>query len=372
MWYSGKADCLPEDAGYFPEYLDKLEGHFDCLIESGKVMASGYLLTRNNKIFAHRTSGKLAYDQPESAFKPESLRRMASITKVFTATAIMQLIEDGKICLEQIISTILPEFNTPIHKDIQIFHLLTHSSGIVAEPGYFNEPYQRRIYNEIENNPDWIKAILQGPLQSKPGECWNYCSMGFNILGEIIERKSGMGFEDYILSRIVRPLGMNDTYFQVPEELEKEVCVMDNWERNMVIRKAGFSTNKNLPSSGILSTLMDMSRFGNMMLNNGTLDGIRILSRKSVESMIMYQLKGAFGFSWGRKDPDWKVGLCWSYSGDKSLASQETYNHEGYGSSALYIDPSEQLVAVYIAVNYGIWSMDSVVAPRNIIWAGLK
>lgn len=371
MWQIGKTDCSPEEAGYLPGYLGKLEGHFDKLMESGQVMASGYHLSRNGKTFAHRASGKLTFDKPDSQFRPDSLRRFASITKVFTAAAIMQLIEDGKLCISQSVSTIIPEFDTAQHRDIQIFHLLTHTSGLSADPGYFNDPYQRDIWVEMLRNPDWIKSVLKGPLQSRPGEYWSYCTAGFNILGEVIERASGMSYEDYIQSRIIHPLGLTDSHFQVPREKESRACLMDAWERQNILDKDTFQINKCLPGGGLVSTMADISRFGNMMLNQGTIDGVRILSRKSVEMMTRHQLHGVRAFAWGRNDPDFRAGLCFSYSGDKSLASPETYNHEGYGSSALYIDPAEKLVVVYISVNYGNWTAESVVAPRNIIWAGL-
>ncbi|MEJ2663132.1 MAG: serine hydrolase, partial [Spirochaetia bacterium] len=135
MIHSGKTDCNPADVGYNSECLQALDEHFRRLIEKGTIHAAAYLLSKDGKIFAHKSMGRQSTYEDKGDFLPDSIRPLASITKVFTATALLQLIERGLCFLDQPVSEIIGEFDTDMHKHITLFQLLTHTSGLKADPG---------------------------------------------------------------------------------------------------------------------------------------------------------------------------------------------------------------------------------------------
>ncbi|MGE5607037.1 MAG: serine hydrolase domain-containing protein [Bacteroidota bacterium] len=135
--HHGVIDVTPEEVEYAPSRLEVLDSHFQKLIQDQKIQGAGYLLSRYGKIFAHRSLGRLCYDNDLAEFKPDSLRRIYSMTKLFTAIAVMKLIEDGMLYLEQPVKTIIEEFDTPTHNKINLFHLLTHTAGIAPVPDIF-------------------------------------------------------------------------------------------------------------------------------------------------------------------------------------------------------------------------------------------
>jgi CubicO group peptidase (beta-lactamase class C family) len=218
-WKKGPVDISPEDAGYDASKLPMLEAHYGTRIDAGKIQAASFLMARGGKVFAHQAAGRLTYKADSKPFTVDSLKGIASITKTMTATAVMKLVEDGALWLEQPVKEVIKEFDTPMHGGISVRHLLTHTSGLAADGGYFTEPYplSRR---EAMGKDDWLtKGILAGPLQSKPGKHWAYCSMGFTVLAEIVNLVSGIYFAEFIEKKIFKPLGMTRSFFEVPKKL---------------------------------------------------------------------------------------------------------------------------------------------------------
>ncbi len=369
-------EITPEEAAYNPERLVRLDSHLQDLILKKRLQCASYLLSRNDRIFAYKSMGKLAYYEDSPEMMPDSIRLIASITKAVTAIAVMKLVEDGRLYLEQAVSTLIQEFDTATHKEINIFHLLTHTSGICPDPGYLGEPYPRSWWNDVndkdanEENNNWIKAILSGPAVSKPGEKWNYSSAGFMILGEIVSRLTGLPCEQYIIDKICRPIGMNDTFFDVPEKFHSRVCVTNEWGVKHLRQVEERTGKPPRTSGGLFSTLPDLNRLGQMLLNKGTYNGVRILGRKTVEAMIRNYLSGVPAYHWGGNIRDFKMGLGLSImTGD--LVTPGTFNHEGAGRSGLYIDPAEGLVAAYFTPSTHDWVPESVKSVKAIIWSGI-
>lgn len=306
-----------QDAGYNGQTIALLNEHFIKLIEQNKIHCASYLLSKDGKVLAEGAFGPLRYDS-ERLYDLHSIRRIASITKLFTAVAIFQLIEQGKIHLKQGVSEWIEEFKHPMFEKINIMHLLTHTSGINADPFYFLEPYPAGWNNllfafqpetdgtenfeehekiEQQRKSAWIRAVLAGKPLSKPGEQWNYSTAAYNILGEIVTRVSGIPYEQYVIDHIAKPLGLTKTFFTVPEELHSEVCIINEDDQKRLDYKPG-PYDSPRAGGGLYSSLYDLFQFGQMLLNNGTLDGVQILSRKSIEKMTVNILdKGIPAFS---------------------------------------------------------------------------
>jgi CubicO group peptidase (beta-lactamase class C family) len=368
---TGQVDCTPEEAGYNPRKLEVLDQHYMDLIQRKKIQCAGYILSRGGKVFAWKSLGRLSYadDRP---LMPDSIRKMYSITKFVTAIAVMQLMEDGLLHIHQPVAEILKEFDNPYHKGITVFHLLTHTSGVYPDPGYFGEPYSRSWYENIPGKSNWIKRVLSGPLHNKPGEAWNYSSAGFALLGEIVTRLSGTHYEKYVLDRITVPLGMNHTLFNVTETMYKNVCMTAKWEdKGHDYPRTDRKGKPPRAGNGLFSTMHDLWKLGQMMLQMGTFQGVRILGRKSVELMTRNQLTTENAYHWGANLKNYRFAMGLSLN-DACLVSPGTYSHEGYALSGLYVDPQEQFVAAFMAppCDSG-WVPEAVLNPRAIMWSGI-
>jgi CubicO group peptidase (beta-lactamase class C family) len=369
-WIKGKVDVDPAEAAYDPSHVGALGEYFDKLLDGGKVQAAGFLMSRGGRVFAHQTAGRRTAKPDSEPFRPEHLKNIASISKIVTATAVMQLAEAGKLWLEQPVKSVIPEFDTPLHSSIHIRHLLTHTSGLTADGGYFLEPYPIENWEAMRGD-DWLKkTVLNGPLQGEVGRQWAYSSKCFGVLAEIVSRVSGMHFNDYVEQNVLGRIGMERSFLEVPQKLWPEVLMSADWDQ-LALEHAG--DRKGMPGGGggCYSTLYDLFRLGQCYLNGGGLEGKRLLSKKAVAEMTRNQLEDIPAYHWGKRFKSFRQGLGWCFFADGSFVGPRTYNHEGWGWCSLYVDPDEEFVFVSMAATPTDWSADVMVNPRSIAFSGL-
>ena len=375
--HHGRTEVKPEEVGFDPAVLQRLNDHYASLTGNKTIQGASYVISRHGKVFAHTAMGKLTHKEESLDLLPGSIRKTYSITKIITAAAIMQLIERGLIYLHQPVSSLLKPFDTPMHREITIFHLLTHTSGLRADPGYYVEPHQLpwfewMIRERKKNDPatDWIQVILAGPVLAAPGKEWHYSTVGYAVLGEIISRISKMPYHLYIQNEILSPLRMEHSFFLVPPAWRDEVCVTGSWEDKGLLITEFDPEEPPKAGNGMYSTLPDLLRFGQMLLSGGTLDGVTILSKRSVEMMTQNHLSGVRMQGWGNDEENYRFGLGFSLD-DFDLCTPGTFNHEGYGHSGLYVDPVEQLVFAFLVPSTRGYMTESVLVPKAIVWSGL-
>jgi len=356
------------DAGRIP-VIDRLIAR---VYHEKKAQCVSYILSRNGKAFYCDASGKLTYEEDSPEMQVTSIRGIASVTKVFVAVAILKLIEDGVLELSQHVAGLLPEFNTPMHGSITIFQLLTHTSGIRGDVGSYFEPYPgfTKMYEDSDND-NWLKQVLAGPLESKPGTQASYCSSGFNILCEVITKATGVHYEQYIHDNILAPLDMQDTFFDVPEEKKSRICYTNQWEKEHCQNSGTRTSTRPRGSGGLYSTLADLYKFGSMLVNRGELNGVRILGRIAVENMCRNHLVNIPYISWGSTEKDMKYGLGLPLN-TNCLVSDCTYEHEGSGRCALVMDMKERFVAAYFMPLICEFCPEACVHMKNVIWSGIK
>jgi Beta-lactamase class C and other penicillin binding proteins len=370
-WRKGAVDTSPAKARYDESRLSLMREHYAARIDSGKIQAASFLLARDGEVFAHEAAGKLSYKpEDDRPFMPDSIKRIASITKIVTATAVMKLVEDGKIWLEQPVKDFIPEFDTPLHGKINFRHLLTHTSGIVADPGYFAEPYPVDRRGELDT-ADWLKQVaLAGPLQGEPGKQWSYSSTGFTLLSELVSRASGMHFNQFVQDRIFSPMGMTRSFLEPPRSLWPEISIMTDWEEERLSHAAD---RKGPPSGGggVYSSLRDLFVLGQAFMDGGEFKGARLLGKKAAQEMTRDQLAGVPAFHWGKRLEDFRHGLGWGFYCDGSITGPATYNHQGWGCSYLFVDPVERFVLALFVVDPHDWNPELVVEPVNVAFSGI-
>ncbi|MBB3112733.1 CubicO group peptidase (beta-lactamase class C family) [Paenibacillus phyllosphaerae] len=388
----------PQEARYNTETLQALEAHFRRLVDSDIIQAGSYMLSRKGQVFATSAFGRLKNNEDNHApMTTDAIRRIASVSKLFSAAAIFQLVEQGRIFLRQPAAQWIEEFKHPLYEKIQIWHLLSHTSGLHADGGYYTEPYPTGMWEVLfAFDPDrahddesrseeelaklrktaWIKAMLSGKPLHEPGERWSYSTGAYGVLGEIVARASGMEFEDYIRLHIIEPLGLKDTFYTVPAADHDRVCtVHDNEEQRLkgIKNPKDPYTHLTMPPRGgfgLYSTLEDLSRFGNMLMNKGTWQGVRILSRKSVERMTSQPLSHLTAFHWSDRFTDMAHALGPWKPQPLNYVQEGVFGHEGAGLCKLMIDPHEEAVVVFIAALKNDWKADAVFHTKNVIWSG--
>lgn len=386
----GKADCVPEETGFDSSRLDVLHRHFEKLIDKEIIYGAEYTISHKGKIIANASMGR-GSSMEEKKMLPDTVFKIASITKPIATVALLQLVEEGLIRLDTDVSEILPQFKQPPFNKIKIHHILTHTSGICPDSGCFPEVAPKHGWDLFDDaydlwdkkgDFDWITPLISGGLRGEVGTRWQYSSIGFIILGEIITRVSGQFANDYIMDHIIRPLGMIDTAFEPTVDMAKRAFVTGERHKKKLDKIINGQKSGNegtvfekIPSTGggLYSTTNDLMHFAHMMLGNGRLGDVRILGRKCIEKMTSYQLHNVPDYCWGANEPDRGYGLGFDMRrGHAHTYSYGTYMHEGSGTCSLDIDPVEQLaVAWYVPFNKVDWVAEPLYNAQNIIWSGL-
>lgn len=359
----------PADVDFDAGRVQYLRDHFARLVDTKRIQAAYWLMARKGKIFAWEALGRQSYHS-ENPVNPFAIRDIASQTKLITTVALFQLYEKGYLDLYAPVAEHIEEFNNDMHKGITPMHLLTHTSGILADGGYFLEPYPEPWIDK--NSDSWIKAFLHGALRNKPGTVWSYSSRGFMLLGEIIQRVSGKCYEDYIEENIFKVLKMEDSSFKVSASKMERYCSVSKEDEKWGIgsRPKKSKTYPPPSSGGIKSTLYDLYLFAQALLDDGVLEGKRIISRKSIELMMKNQLKDVPAFSWGRDFKNYPYGSGVVIEKDQFMPSG-TFGHEGAGASGTFIDKKNGLIYSYFVPFSGDWVSEAVDNPRAIIHSGV-
>ncbi len=391
----GKIDCKPAETGYDESRIEQLNNKFAELVERKIIHGASYCISHKGKVIAHGGIGRNNAMGIDSPMLPNTVFGIASITKTMTATAIMQLIEDGCMRLDTYVGEILPQFSEKPFDGITLWHLLTHTSGIYPDGGCFPEAAPKSAWELIEDAAekwdkqgdfDWISAGISGGLRRPTGTEWQYSSFGFAILGEVIRRVSKTDPHDYIERKIIKPLKMNDSgFYHSPETASR--CFFKNKNQKEYLEKiASGETGERagdgsvwdqIPNTGggVHSTAYDLVRFANAYINNGRLDGARILGRKSVERMSTNQLTGVPDHCWAAGGHDRSYGIGFDIRPGLPFSySSRTIMHEGAGASSLDIDLEEKLAAAwFVPFDEGAngWSAEPLYSVQNIIWSGL-
>ncbi len=367
----------PEAVGLSSERLERLTQTLDDYVEQGRLAGGVALVARRGQVAYLHAFGQR--DRESNApMAPDTMFRIASQTKAIVSTAVMMLQEEGKLLIGDPVGNYLPEFRettvavprngggydvVPARRPITIRDLLTHTSGFGYGTGVAADRWQQAgiqgWYFAHRNEPiaETVKRMAALPADAQPGERWVY---GYNtdILGVIVERVSGQPLDRFLEERIFRPLGMNDTHFYVPESKRNRLAAVYAAAGNgTIVRATGTGPNgqgdyvdgprKSFSGgAGLVSTATDYARFLQMLLNGGELDGVRILSRKSVELMTVDHL-GDLEFR-----PGQGFGLGFSIVEDLGLrgtpGSVGEYGWGGAYHSTYWVDPAEELVVVYL------------------------
>jgi CubicO group peptidase (beta-lactamase class C family) len=329
----------PESQGLSTEKLGAIKANLQPLIDEHKVPGFITVVARNGRVVHAEAFGSMDVER-QKAMRPDTIFRMASMTKPITGAAVMILVQEGKVAVSDPLSKYLPEFaemrvllqdedgassTLRADKPITIEHLLTHTSGLTY--GFFPNAVSRRYAaaglglsfeqlaalrgsgGVIRIMPEdyglttdaFVKKAAEQPLLAQPGTQWNY-SIAMDVLGCVVEVVSGQRYGEFLQERIFTPLGMKDAGFHVPKE--KVARFAANYApqaTGMILTddpaKSSFLKipSRDSGGGGMVGTAADYLRFAQMLLNGGELDGVRILSEESVREMTSDHLGPELG-----------------------------------------------------------------------------
>ncbi len=360
--------------GFSTSRLARLHDFMQTVTDTGGYLGAVTLIARNGKIVDSQSYGyrDLAKKSPMSQ---DSIFRIYSMSKTIATVAVLILMEEGRLTLDDPLARYLPEFGAmqvltggtdeapqlrAAARPITLRHLLTHTAGFAT--GGNNAAAVKRFYRvDLHKSTDlaaYARAVASLPLAVDPGEQFHYDGVPIEILGRMIEVISGMPFDRFLRQRILAPLGMNDTGFSVPPGERSRIVDMVSTDTAgkltlAAVHHAKFPGEMLNPypsgAGGLYSTVADYLSFCQMLLNGGSLDGISILGRKTVDLMMMNHLthlespvnsfSKAEGFGLGGY-----VVLDVARRG--RLGSVGQFGWSGAGSTYYTIDRQENLIAI--------------------------
>ena len=355
------------------ERLARLNNGMKELIDSGRLAGAVTMVARHGKVIEFEAAGNrdLASNSP---MRKDSIFRIYSMSKPITGVAMMMLFEEGKWQLNDPVAKYVPEFanlkvystdadHNMVLKDqdhpVTMRELMSHTGGFTY--GYFSNTPIDKLQREadvlnVRNTLDeFISRVAKLPLNAQPGSEWHY-SISVDIQGYIVQKLSGMPFDEFLEKRIFKPLGMVDTAFYVPKEKLNRFAQMYSYDKEGKLHAVGTGENLNHDFSvkpalssgggGLVSTASDYMRFCQMLLNGGQLDGVRLLSPRTVEIMRtnvlapnMHTISPGAGF-----------GLDFAVYTEPVAAggyySKGTFWWGGAAGTWFWIDPASDLIVI--------------------------
>jgi CubicO group peptidase (beta-lactamase class C family) len=383
----------PEKLGLSSERLGRIETFLDeRYVGPGKLPCAQVQVWRRGKL-AYETTLGLADRERKRALKSDDIFRIYSMTKPVTSVALMMLLEEGKVALDDPVAKYIPSwkdlgvyaggfmetFQTrPLERPLMVVDLLRHTSGLTY--GFQQQTNIDAAYRKLKLVEDLragtlaetMEALAKVPLQFQPGEAWNY-SVSTDVVGHLVEVISGERLDAFFAKRIFEPLGMIDTAFDVPKDkahrltacyaagqlgskaVAAKAQLQDDPAKSPYLKPATFLSG----GGGLVSTAADYMRFARMLLNGGELDGARLLSPKTIQLMTANHLPGnkdlpqmsksmfseanysGVGFGLG-------FGVTIDSASTLIPGSKGDYFWGGAASTFFWIDPAEDLAVVFL------------------------
>ena len=379
----------PESVGISTARLDRLHRGMQAYVDRREAGGIVTLIARHGKIVDVHASGFQDIEN-RKAMQTDTIFRIASMSKPITSVAIMMLEEEGKLFLTDPVSKFIPAFKNqrviaaggatvPAVREATVRDLLSHRAGLsygFLNAGPVGDAYRKTGVTDgltttsmtLQENIDKLGAQ---PLMAQPGSAWNY-SLSVDVLGRIVEVVSGQSFDVFLRERIFKPLGMTDTAFDISDAKWPRLATVyspdgaggirpmkdpESFDNTHMSPLAYYKAPKRYFSggAGLTSTILDYARFAQLLLNGGSLNGVRLLGPKTVELMTGSQTSDLPPIE-GLLGPGAQFGLGFRVVTDvaatQTQGSVGLFGWRGIYGTAFWVDPKEQLVAVMMVQRY--------------------
>ena len=397
-------EASPESVGMSPERLNRIDAMLQQAVTDHEVPGMVALIARKGKIVYYKAFGD-ADQTANRQFKTDDIFRIASQSKAITSTAIMMLWEEGKFRLDDPISKFIPEFKNPqilksfrysdttyttvpAEHEITIRQLLTHTSGVgygmIDGDERMKMIYQKAGVTDLFTTEkitigESVKRLARLPLHHEPGTKFVY-SEGLDVLGYLIELVSGMPFDQYLRTHIFDPLGMNDTWFYLPDDRASRLVPVQTPDGNRWKHFPVTFYDPDYPrkgartffsgGAGLSSTAKDYATFLQMYLNGGELNGNRLLSHTTVQSIMGEQFPDV------ATDPSSYYGLAFGVVTPRGQdrggeGSAGTFDWGGYFNTQYFADPQEEVIGILMKQTQGTSRDNTGWRFRQMVFAAI-
>jgi CubicO group peptidase (beta-lactamase class C family) len=376
-----------EQLGFSPGRLQRIDRFLQSrYIDTGRFPCAQLQILRAGQL-AHETVLGLADVERGRKLEADAIFRIYSMTKPITSIAMMMLVEEGAVALEDPVHKYIPSWKnlgvfqagllgqfltTPPSRPMQIVDLLRHTSGLTY--GFQNRTNVDAAYRKLRLDAfhgggsldDFIAHLAELPLEFSPGEAWNY-SVSVDVLGYLVGKISGMAFEDFLRTRIFEPLGMVDTGFFVRpgQEHRLTACYQAEPGGGMKLQDDPTTSPYLAPPTmasgggGLVSTAADYARFTRMLIGRGELDGARLIAPKTLALMSANHLPGGQDLTKLSRSlfsestnagVGFGLGFATVFDPPQTLlpSSYGEYYWGGMASTAFWIDPEEEISVVFM------------------------
>lgn len=372
--------------GFAPDRLARIDRHLKAYVDAGKLPCAQFVLARQGQLVHQSLLGQ---QDPERGvpLADDTVYRIYSMTKPITAVALMTLVEEGLIALDDPVSKHIPAWKDlavfdagvepafmtkPCARPMQVVDLLRHTSGLTY--GFQNRSNVDAAYRKLKleafhggfDLEGFVGQLAKIPLEFSPGEAWNY-SVSTDVCGYLVQKVAGKPLDEVFAERIFRPLKMGDTGFVVREDQKSRFAACYEAKPGGGIKlqddpaTSPYLGQPDLLSGGggLVSTAADYLRFANMLLNGGELDGARILAPKTVRLMASNHLPGGADLTQMSRSlfsestnagVGFGLGVAVVFDPPKTLipCSQGEFYWGGMASTAFWVDPLEEVTAVFM------------------------
>jgi CubicO group peptidase (beta-lactamase class C family) len=318
--------------------LAEIDTAAEAAIKRGDCPGAVVLVVHADAVAYRKAFGKRAVKPDEVAMTTDTVFDMASLTKpVATGTSVMLLIERGKLKPDDLVSRHWPEFAANGKEKVTVEHLLLHTSGLTAD---------NAVADYADGRAKALERIAALKLEAPAGTRFKYSDVGFIVLGELVERISGMPVDKFAKKHVFEPLKMTDTGFTPAEALHKRIAPTGPRDGKIVLGEVhdprAYKMGGVAGHAGLFSTVDDMTRYCRTVLRGGELDGVRILDEKTVKRFTEPHAVTTMtpkGETQGARAYGWDVDTSYSAPRGELFKKGEGYGHTGFTGTSAWIDP---------------------------------
>ncbi len=332
----------PQEAGFNPDSLKKIDAIVENAIADSAFPGAVLLVAKDGVIVHEKAYGRITYEANAPKITTESMFDLASVTKVIaTTSAVMRLVDEKKISLNDPIVKYFPAFAQNGKEKITIYNLMVHNSGL---------PAWRKFYEFCDSPKCVIDSIFATPLVYATGDSMIYSDLGLITMGKLIEKVTKTTLNNYVDSVFFKPLGMNNIMYNPPPQFMERIVPteVDSFWKKTNVALRGRVHDENAATlggvsghAGLFSTASDLVILLQMELNGGTYGGVRFIKEETIKQFTARQSeKSSRGIGWDTKTSDG------SFSG--KYTSEKTFLHTGFTGTSVVVDPEKKIIVVFL------------------------
>ncbi len=325
--------------------LGGIDAEVEAAIKRNEIPGAVVLVLHGDEVVFRKAYGLCAVLPEKQPMTADTIFDMASLTKpIATGSCIMHLAEQGKLAFTDPVAKHWPAFAANGKDSITIEHCLLHISGLTAD---------NALGDYAGGHDPAMEKITALKLEAPPGSRFKYSDVGFIVLGELVQRISGLPVDQYARKHIFEPLKMNDTGFNPAEKSWPRVAPTGKREGKLILGHVhdprAFALNGVAGHAGLFSTADDVARYCRMLLNKGELDGVRVLKAETVKWFTEPQdVVGTKDAKWLRSR-GWDVDTAYSAPRGEHFSRKEGFGHTGFTGTSVWVDPKSRVAVIVLA-----------------------